>query len=150
MAERQAPPEHARSVRYSLDLEIGEIALGHRLVARAISLIGDRLFFEYAFVPGVAASAREEVFVNMYYDADVSPANWNYESCWSPEGGESSEGDVHYARPPVTARIAWFDFFRPDFFWEEHIDREPDSEYLANRVARLTVDLSTGEAKIES
>ena len=54
--------------------------------------------------------------------------------------------EVQYARPPLEARYAWFDFFRPDYEWYGHWDRsgKPDSDYLRNRIARLTFDLKTG------
>ena|SRR5690348_12533191 len=60
-------------------------------------------------------------------------------------------GDVQYERPPLEARYAWFDFFRPDYEWMDHFDQrgQPDSDYLRNRIARLTFDLKTGEAQIE-
>jgi hypothetical protein len=59
-------------------------------------------------------------------------------------------GEV-YERPPRKARRAWFDFFPPDYEWMEHLDKHgPDSDYLRNRIARLTVDLKTGEAQIEN
>jgi len=77
----------------------------------------------------------------MFYDADVSPPDWNY---------VGAEGDVQYSRPPREARHAWFDFFPPEYVWEEHLDRHgPGSHYLRNRIARLTIDLMTGEAHIE-
>lgn len=58
---------------------------------------------------------------------------------------------MHYTRPPLEARHAWFDFFRPDDDWMEHLDqRGPDSDYLRNRIARLTVDVTTGGAQIEN
>jgi hypothetical protein len=61
--------------------------------------------------------------------------------------------EVRYARPPLKARYAWFDFFRPDYEWIVHVDwggsGQPDSDYLRNRMARLTFDLKTGEAQIE-
>jgi hypothetical protein len=78
----------------------------------------------------------------MFYDADISPPNWNYMGAW---------GDVQYARPPLEARYAWFDFFRPDYEWMDDFDRreQPDSDYRRNRVARLTLDLKTGEAQID-
>ena len=58
---------------------------------------------------------------------------------------------MQYARPPLEARYAWFDFFRPDYEWYGHWDRsgKPDIDYLRNRIARLTFDLKTGEAQIE-
>ncbi len=65
------------------------------------------------------------------------PPAWN--QAWS-------EGEV-YERPPPEARHAWFDFCQPDYEWMEHFDRggQPDSDYLRNRIARLTFDLKTGE-----
>jgi hypothetical protein len=51
---------------------------------------------------------------------------------------------------PYRARRPRFDFFRPDYEWMGHFDRsgQPDSDYLRNRIARLTFDLRTGEAQI--
>ena len=126
-------------VTHALDLDIGEVADGYHLIARSISLSATDLLFEYAFVPEPAEEA--EVWLNMFYDADISPPNWNYVGAW---------GDVQYARPPLEARYAWFDFFRPAYEWMDDFDRreQPDSDYQRNRVARLTLDLRTGEAQI--
>lgn len=124
-----------------MDLDIGEVALGHHLIIRSVSLTDENLCFEYAFFPELAREAHEEVWLNMSYDADISPPDWNY---------VGAGGDVQYARPPVEARHAWFDFFRPDYDWMEHPGhRGPDSDYVRNRIARLTVDLVTGNAHIE-
>ena len=138
---RPAAPQRAEA-RYSLDRDIGEVALGYHLIARSVSLTDENLFFEYAFVPELTEEGHEQVWPNMFYDADVSPPDWNW---------VGAEGDVQYARPPLQARHAWFDFFPPEFEWDEHFDRrgEPDSDYLRNRIARLTFDLKTGEARIE-
>ena len=116
--------------------------MGYRLIARSVSLTDEDLYFEFAFAPERTEEARKEVWLNMFYDADISPPDWNYVGA-----GE----EVQYARPPLAARDAWFDFFPPDFVWDEHLDaRGPDSDYLRNRISRLTVDLNTGEAHIES
>jgi hypothetical protein len=125
-----------------LDLDIGEVALGYHLVVRSVSLSDESLFFEYAFAPELADEASQEVWLNSFFDADVSPPDWNWAGCGY---------EVQYPRPPREAREAWFDFFPPDFVWEEHFDRrgQPDGDYLRNRIARLTVDLRTGEAPIE-
>jgi hypothetical protein len=141
-ATRQAShPEPPSSVRFSLDLDVGEVALGHHLIVRAVSLTAKDLSFEYAFRPALTEEAHKEVWLNMFYDADISPPDWNY---------VGAEGDVQYARPPLEARHAWFDFFHPDYEWMEHRDQHgPDSDYLRNRIARLTVDLTTGDAQIE-
>jgi hypothetical protein len=126
---------------YSLDLDIGEVALGHHLIVRSISLTDENLLFDYAFVPELTEEGRGEVGPNMNYGADVSPPGWN-QAC--------SEAEV-YERPVPEARRAWFDFFRPDYEWMGHFDRsgQPDSDYLRNRIARLTFDLKTGEAQVE-
>ncbi len=128
-------------VTYSLDLDIGEVALGHHLIVRSISLSDDNLLFEYAFAPELTEEERQEVRPNMKYGADISPPGWN-QGC--------SEAEV-YERPVPQAQHAWFDFFHPEYEWNEHIDRrgQPDSDYLLNRVARLTFDLKTGNAQIE-
>jgi hypothetical protein len=134
---RVLPPEP--EVRYPLDLDIGEVALGYHLIARSVSLTDENLFFEFAFAPERTEEA--EVWLNMFYDADISPPDWNY---------VGAGDEVQYARPPLKARHACFDFFPPDFGWEEHLSASgPDSDYLRNRIARLVVDLKTGQALIE-
>jgi len=116
--------------------------MGYHLIARSVSLTADELFFEYAFVPELTEEGHEQVWLNMFYDADISPPDWNW---------VGAQGDVQYARPPLEARHAWFDLLPSDYEWMEHVDqRGPDSDYLRNRIARLTVDLKTGEARIEN
>ena len=126
-------------VTYSLDLDIGEVADGYHLVVRSISLTAENLLFDYMFVPERTEEA--EVWPNMTYGADVSPPGWN--QGWS-------EGEV-YERPVPEARYAWFDFFRPDYDVESYglLCPPPGSDYLRNRIARLTFDLRTGKAQIE-
>jgi hypothetical protein len=128
-------------VTWSLDLDIGEVALGYHLIARGVSLFAEDLLFEYAFAPELTEEAHREVWLNMSYTADI-PVSQDY----------IGVGDgVQYARPPLKARYAWFDFFRPDYEWLVHFypSRQPDNDYLQNRIARLTLDLRTGEARIE-
>jgi hypothetical protein len=57
---------------------------------------------------------------------------------------------VQYERPPLKARYAWFDFFRPDYEWMVHFypSGQPDSDCPRNQISRLTFDLRTGEAHI--
>jgi hypothetical protein len=138
---RIAVPKRSNPVTYSLDLDIGEVALRHHMIVRSISLTDENLLFHYAFVPELTEEERGEVWPNMNYGADVSPPGWN--QGWS-------EAEV-YERPVPEARHAWFDFFRPDYDWLGHLDRrgQPGSDYLRNRIARLTFDLKTGEAQIE-
>jgi hypothetical protein len=136
-AEALKPPEAV----YPVDLDIGEVADGHHLIVRSIALKGESLLFEHAFVPEVPEEAILDLWPNMNYDADVSPPGWN-QAC--------SDAEV-YERPVPEARYVWFDFFPPEYDWMGHFDRRgrPDSDYTRNRIARLVLDLETGEARIE-
>jgi hypothetical protein len=138
---RIAAPKPRGRVTHPLDLDIGEVALGHHLVVRGISLTSENLILEWAFVPEVAEEASGEVWPNMNYGADVSPPGWN-------QGVSDWDG---FERPVPEARHAWLDFFHPDYDWMGHFDRrgQPDSDYLRNRIARLTFNLNTAEAHIE-
>ena len=141
-ASARAPaPAPQTWVTHPLDLDIGEVADGYHLIARSISLSAKDLLFEFAFAPEPAGEA--EVWLNMSYTADV-PVSQDY---------IGAGNDVQYARPPRKARYAWFDFFRPDYEWIVHVDwggsGRPDSDYLRNRMARLTFDLRTGEAQVD-
>jgi len=124
-------------VTHALDVDIGEVADGYHLIARSISLSARYLLFEFAFVPERAEEA--EVWLNMSYSSDI-PVSRDY---------VGAGGDVQYDRPPLEAQYAWFDFFRPDYDWMDHFDRsgQPDSDYRRNRIARLTFDLRTREAR---
>ena len=125
-------------VTHPLDLDIGEVADGYHLIARSISLSAEHLLLEFAFAPG--PTGETEAWLNMSYGADV-PVSQDY---------IGAGNDVQYARPPLKARYAWFDFFRPDYEWIVHFypSGQPDSDYLRNRIARLTFDLRTGQAQI--
>jgi hypothetical protein len=138
-ARTQDPAPPLAWVTHPLDLDIGEVADGYHLIARSISLSAADLLFEFAFAPEPTEGA--EVWLNMFYDADISPPHWDY---------IGAGGDVQYARPPLEARYAWFDFFRPDYEWMDDFDRreQPDSDYQRNRISRLTLDLKTGQAKL--
>jgi hypothetical protein len=126
-------------VTHPLDLDIGEVADGYHLIVRSVSLSAEHLLFEFAFVPERTEEA--EVWLNVSYDADI-PVSQDYTGIGN---------EVRYARPPLKARYAWFDFFRSDYEWIVHVDwggsGQPDSDYLRNRVARLTFDLRTGQAQ---
>jgi hypothetical protein len=135
---RATAPAQGTWVTHPLDLDIGEVADGYHLIARSISLSARHLRFEFGFVPERTAEA--EVWLNMSYGADI-------------QVGQDYVGagdEVQYGRPPLEARYAWFDFFRPDYEWMGHFDRsgQPDSDYQRNRIARLAFDLRTGEARI--
>ena len=132
------PSPPTPEVTYPLDLDIGEVADGYHVIARSITLYPKDLLFEFAFAPERARGAQ--VWLNVSYTADI-PTSQDYIG-----GGDG----VQYARPPLKARYAWFDFFRPDFEWMAHFypGGQPDSDYLRNRIARLTFDLRTGGAQI--
>jgi hypothetical protein len=132
-------PKPETWVTHSLDLDVGEVADGYRLIARNISLSAEHLLFEFAFAP--ERTRESGVWLNMCYTADV-PVSQDYIG-----GGDG----VQYARPPREARYAWFDFFRPDYDWwaEIYPTLQPNSDYLRNRIARLTFDLRTGQAQTE-
>lgn len=136
---RPPAPEPETWVKHPLDLDIGEVADGYHLIVRSISLTGANLLFESEFAPERAEGSG--VWLNMSYGADI-PAS---------QDGIGAGGEFQYARPPLAARYAWFDFFRPDYDWESHFYGrwQPDDDYLRNRIARLTFGLKTGEAVID-
>lgn len=138
VSDRTWAPAPETWAAHPIDLDIGEVAAGYHLIVRSISLSAKHLLFEFAFAPERAEGA--EAWLNMAYGADV-PTSMDY---------IGAGNDVQYARPPLKARYAWFDFFRPDYKWMEDFDRreQPGSDYQRNRVARLTFDLRTGEARI--
>ena len=123
---------------YPLDLDIGELADGHHLIVRSISLTSDSLIVDWVLVPEPAEDA--DLWPEMRYEADVSPPGW---------GGWRADFD-QFARPVPKARKVWFDFFRPYYEWDAHLDDhgQPDDDYLRNRVARLNLHLETGAARI--
>ena len=125
-------------VTHRLGLDIGEVADGHHLIARSISLSEKYQLFEFAFSPERAAGAQ--VWLNMCYGADIPVS----QDCIG------AGNDVQYTRPPRKARYAWFDFFRPDYEWMiPYYDNGPsDSDYLRNRISRLTFDLKTGQVQL--
>jgi hypothetical protein len=126
-------------VTHPLDLDVGEIADGYHLIARGVSLSAQYLLFEFAFTPEPDRGAQ--VWLNMCYGADV-PVSQNY---------VGAGNDVQYERPSRKARYAWFDFFRTDYEWmiPYYDSGPPDSDYLRNRISRLTFDLKTGQAQLE-
>lgn len=83
---RISDPEFPGSVRYSFDIDVGEFDLGHRLIARSITLWNDQLFFEYAFVPGITPEEWE--------DRSVFVIDFDYMAHHGPDG----RGDEDYVR----------------------------------------------------
>lgn len=126
-------------VTHPLDLDIDGVADGFHLIARSVSLSAKHLRFGFAFTPEPSNGA--EAWLNMSYGADT-PAGQDY---------IGAGNEVQYTRPPLKARYAWFDFFRPDYDWLGHFYRDggPDCDYYRNRIARLTLDLKTRQARTE-
>jgi hypothetical protein len=122
---------------YPLDLDIGELADGHHLIVRSIS-VSASLNVDWVLVPAPAEGA--DLWPEIRYDADVSPPGWNQ---WRADFDQ-------FERPVPKARKVWFDFFRPYYEWYAHLDDrgQPDDDYLRNRVARLNLHLETGTARI--
>ena len=122
---------------YVVGVDIGELAPGHRLVVRGVCLDGERLWVYYAWTPGLTENMGEDsgIWLNVEYDADVLPEDLAYVGAYSTCGGEFSEGEIGYARPPVSARHVWFDFYATT-----------DDDH---RACRVTIDLATRRVQVE-
>lgn len=118
--------------------DIGELAPGHRLVVRGVCLdIDGRMWLHYAWTPGLTEpmGADSGIWLNVEYGADVLPCDLGEAGAYDTGGGEFSEGEIGYTRPPDDARRVWFDFYATAD--EDH------------RACRLTIDLATGRVQIE-
>jgi hypothetical protein len=140
--------------QHHLGLDLGEVAPGHRLVADGWCLHGDYLTLFYFFTGAPPAPHESaDLFLNAWYDADVSPPDANYHGAdgLSPDSGLLG-GSIEYSRPPAEATVAWLDIFDVDFDVDIHVSRHwvPDEDYLRSRISRLTFDLAgrTGSAEI--
>jgi hypothetical protein len=51
------------------------------------------------------------VCLTVEYGADVLPEDLAFAGAYDTGGGESSEGEIGYTRPPASARHVWFDFY---------------------------------------
>ena len=122
---------------YEVGENIGELAPGHRLVVRGVCLDGDRLWLYYAWTPGLTEDMGEDsgVWLTVEHGADVLPEDLASAGAYSTGGGEFSEGEIGYARPPASARHVWFDFYATT----------DDS----NRACRVTIDLATKRIQAE-
>jgi hypothetical protein len=152
------PPVPERSARncpdeYALGADLGEVSPGYHLIADGFCLHRGYLTLFYSSTGGLSGRWEpSELSLNAWYDADVSPASGNYHgSIGLSEDGDRIEGHVEYDAPPTAATVAWFDFFPVDFDIDMHIDKHwvPDSDYLSNRLSRLTIDLASRTASFE-
>jgi hypothetical protein len=122
---------------YVVGLDLGELGPGRRLIVRGVCLDGRRMWLYYAWTPGLTEPMGEDsgVWLNVEYDADVSPENFDCTGSYGTDGGEFSEGEIGYhCPPPASARQVWFDFYDAT---EDH------------RACRLTIDLATKQVQVE-
>jgi hypothetical protein len=122
---------------YVIGTDLGELAPGRRLVVRGVCLDGGELWLYYAWTPGLndLMGLDSGVWLNVDYDADVLPEDLSSVGSYDTSGGEFSEGEISYARPPASARRVWFDFYATT-----------DDEH---RACRLTIDLATRRVQVE-
>lgn len=122
---------------YPVGVDIGELAPGHRLVVRGVCLDGGRLSLYYAWTPGLTEAMGEDsgVWLAVDYGADVLPRDRSAVGSYGTDGGEFSEGDISYARPPASARRVWFDFYAT-----------ADDDH---RACRVTIELATRRVRAE-
>jgi len=134
-------PDVPGCLDYSFDLDVGELACGHRVITRGICLHGGALVLRYEFAPGVTAG--EERRTGLLFDADYDayvPTSYDGAMLGAMarlEGGATTAGSRSFPLPPPQARRVWFDFFAAGDDGNEH------------RVSRLTIDLASGQAWIE-
>jgi hypothetical protein len=122
---------------YVAGVDIGELAPGHRLVVRGVCVDGPRLWFYYAWMPGLSRLMGEDsgLWLSVEYGADVLPDDLNCAGSYDTGGGDTSDGEICYASPPPHARRVWFDFCTTT-----------DGDHP---VCRLTIDLVTGQIQVE-
>jgi hypothetical protein len=145
--------EYPPHLTYGLALGLDGLPPGQRVIARGICLSEDSLTLHYAVFPATPAARRADArgfSLNVFYDADVSPPDGNYAGGQGPADGGIVVGKRSFSRPPADAQYAWFDFFAPGYDIDSHMGRRgnPDQDYLAHRVSRLTFDLVTGRAEL--
>jgi hypothetical protein len=126
-----------RCTDYIVGADIGELAPGRKLLVRGVCLDGDRLWLYYAWTPGLTELMGEDsgVWLNAEYGADVMSEDFASDGSYSTGGGEFSEGEISYARPPASARRVWFDFYATT-----------DDDH---RACRVTIDLVTRRVQVE-
>jgi hypothetical protein len=122
-------PHASGCTDYAAGADLGELAPGHRLLVRGACLDGQWLSLYYAWTPGLTQPMGEEsgVWLAVDYGADVSPTDLSAIGSYGIDGGEFSEGNIKYTRPPASAGRAWFDFYATS---DDH-----------HRACRLTIDL---------
>jgi hypothetical protein len=122
-------------IDYPVNHDMGELAPGHRLIVRGVCIDENgRLWLLYTWAPGIREGF--EGGLNVEYGADLLPSDLDSVGSYAVSGGDSSDGEIGYARPPDGARQLWFDFSFAD---------DPEGE---RPVSRLTVELATGQIQL--
>jgi hypothetical protein len=130
----------------SLDLDVGELVRGHRVIVRGICLHGGGLVLQYELAPGITARMQRRgvpaLFFGVAYGSDVPAEDEDQGSevgALAPgEGGATTHGSRSFPLPPDNARLAWFEFFAAA------------GDSYERPVSKMTVDLTTGQAQLES
>ncbi len=122
---------------YVVAADIGELAPGHRLVARGVCQDGRRLRLYYAWTPGLTEPMGEDsdASLTVGHGADVLPRDLPYAGAYDTGDGEFDHGETGYTRPPASAPHVWFDFYAVT-----------DDDH---RACRLTIDLATRRVQVE-
>jgi hypothetical protein len=130
-------PANRACTDYVVAADIGELAPRHRLLVRGVCLYGDRLWLYFAWTAGLTEPMGEDsgVWLNAEYGADVMSEDFVSAGSYSTGGGEFSEGEIGYARPPASARRVWFDFYATTN--DDH------------RACQVTIDLATGRVRVD-
>jgi hypothetical protein len=148
------PPADLDCPQYRLSLDLGEVAVGHRLIADGLCLHDDCLTLFYSFTGPAPTEPFEPaaLHLNAWYDADVSPDSGDFRGAFGLSGdGRRIAGNISYQAPPADATTAWLDIFPVGFDTTMHVDKDwtPDDDYLRGRVSRLTIDLTRRTASVE-
>lgn len=133
LPHHESLPAHRHCTDYLADLDVGELAPGHRLRVRGICLYAGRLWLHYVWRPGITAAMGEDsgVWLTVEYHAGTA-CHADCDGSYDTSGGASSAGEIGYTRPPPGTRTVWFDLFATTDDSREH------------RVTRRTIDLATG------
>jgi hypothetical protein len=128
----------------SFDVDIGELVRGHRVIARGICLHGGGLVLQYEIAPGITARMWRRGIPALLFsvaygtDAGADDEESGMGAIAPGEGGATTHGSRSFPLPPDGARLAWFEFFAAS-------DDRRDQP-----VSKMTVDLTTGQARLEN
>ncbi len=129
-------------------MDVGELVRGHRVIARGICLHGGRLVLQYELAPGITARMQRRGIPALLFSvaygtdagagADADDEQPGLGAIAPGEGGATTHGSRSFPLPPHGARLAWFEFFAASDDRRDH------------PVSKMTVDLTTGQARLEN